>query len=36
VRAQAAALQPLLDGALREWLTRLKQQAETAAARPGG
>jgi len=32
VRAKAALLQPMLDGALQEWLTRLKLQSEAKAA----
>lgn len=33
VRANAASLQPLLDGALQEWLTRLKATSEASASR---
>jgi hypothetical protein len=33
VRANAASLQPLLDSALREWLTRLKATSEASASK---
>jgi hypothetical protein len=36
VRARAATLQPLLDGAIRAWLTNLKRAAEQAATAADG